>query len=96
MRRSNTQPLSEILKEFIAETRIDRKLKEMDIVQGWEDLLGPTVARYTRDIYIRNKILYVEIKSSVVKNELMMMRDEICRKINEKAGEQIIDKIIFK
>jgi len=96
MRRSNTQSLSDVLKEYIKSTRIERKLKEVDVVESWENLLGKTIAHYTRNIYIRNKILYVEISSSVVKNELFMMREEICRKINENAGEDLVSRIIFK
>jgi len=96
MRRSNTQSLSEVLKEYIKEARMERKLKEVDVVQGWEDLLGKTIAHYTRNIYIRNKVLYVEISSSVVKNELFMMREEIKRKINEKEGEELVKTIVFK
>jgi len=96
MRRSNTQSLSEVLKEYVEQNRIDRKLKEMDVVEGWEQLLGKTIAHYTKNIFIRNKVLYVEISSSVVKNELFLMREEICRRINENAGEEIIRRIIFK
>ncbi len=96
MRRSNTQSLSEVLKEYIEQNRIEQKLKEVDVVQGWENLLGKTIANYTRNIYIRNKILYVELSSSVVKNELFMMREEIVRRINENAGREVISKIIFK
>ncbi len=96
MRRSNTQSLSEVLKEYIAQNRIEKKLKEVDVVQGWENLLGKTIAAYTKNIYIRNGNLFVEISSAVVKNELFMMREEICRRINENAGQQIVSKIIFK
>lgn len=96
MRRSNTQSLSEVLKDFIEQNRMQRKLKEVDIVQGWEDLLGSTIARYTRNIYISNRILYVDITSAVVKNELFLMREEICRRINENAGEEMITRIVFK
>ena len=96
MRRSNTQSLSDVLKEYIKEVQIEHKLKEVDVVQSWENLLGKTVAHYTRNIYIRKKVLFVEISSSVVKNELFMMREEIKRKINEKAGEEIVKTIIFK
>jgi predicted nucleic acid-binding Zn ribbon protein len=96
MRRSNTQSLSEVLKEYIKETRIERKLKEVDVVQSWENLLGKTIAHYTTNIYIRNQVLYVQISSAVVKNELFMMREEIKRKINEKEGEEIVRTIIFK
>ena len=96
MRRSNTQSLSEVLKEYIEQNRLDKKLKEIDVVQNWENLLGKTIAHYTKNIYIRNRILYVEISSSVAKNELFMMREEICRRINEDAGQDVISKIIFK
>ncbi len=96
MRRSNTQSLSDVLKEYIEQNRIDRKLKEVDVVEGWENLLGKTIAHYTRNIYIRNRILYVEISSAVVKNELFLMRDEICRRINQNAGDEIVQCIVFK
>jgi predicted nucleic acid-binding Zn ribbon protein len=96
MRRSNTQPLSEVLREYIRENRIERKLKEVDVVTSWEKLLGKTIAGYTRNISITNKILYVEISSSVVKNELIMMREEIRRRINENAGVELVKHIVFK
>lgn len=96
MRRNNTQSLSEVIKEYIEQNRIDRKLKEVDVVQNWENLLGKTIAHYTKNIYIRQGILFVEISSSVVKNELFMMREEICRRLNENAGQEVVSKIIFK
>lgn len=96
MKRSNTQTLGEALREYIKEMRLERKLKEVDIVQSWETLLGKTIARYTRNIYLSRGILYVEISSSVVKNELLMMREEIRRKLNEQAGEELVLKIVLK
>jgi hypothetical protein len=59
-------------------------------------LLGKTIAGYTRNIYLSKQILYVEIGSSVVKNELVMMREEIRSKLNEQAGEEMVLKIVFK
>ena len=96
MRRSNTQSLSEVLRDYVKGTSIEKKLKEVDIVQSWEELLGKTIAHYTKNISLKNRILYLEINSSVVKNELFMMREEIRRKLNEKAGEELVNKIIFK
>lgn len=96
MRRSFTQPLSDVLRDYINENNIGRKLKAIDIVQSWEELLGKTIAHYTRNVSLKNRILFIEISSPVVKNELFMMREEIKRKLNEKAGEEVVDKIIFK
>ena len=96
MRRSNTQSISDVLREYVKGTDIERKLKETDVVQSWEDLLGKTIASYTKKVLLNKKILFVTITSPVVKNELFMMREEICRKLNEKAGEEMVEKIIFK
>ena len=96
MRRSNTQSLSQVIREFVKGSSIEYKLKETDVIQSWEELLGKTVSSYTKNLAIKNKVMYVEITSSVVKNELFMMREEIRKKINERAGEEIIKTIIFK
>ena len=96
MRRNNTQSLSEVIREFVKGSSIERKLKETDVVQSWEELLGKTVASYTKNVSINNKVLFVEITSSIVKNELFMMREEIRMKLNERAGEELIKTIIFK
>jgi hypothetical protein len=96
MRRSNTQSLAEALRDYISEMKMERKLKEVDVVQSWESLLGKTIARYTRNIYLSRGILYVEITSPVVKNELVMMREEIRQRMNKQAEEEMITKIVFK
>jgi len=96
MRRSNIQSIGEVIREYLKGTGFEKKLKEVDVVQSWEELLGKTIATYTNDIALKNKILYVKISSPVVKNELFMMREEIRRKLNEKAGEEMVSKIIFK
>ena len=95
MRRNNTQSLAEVLRDYISEMKMDRKLKEVDIVESWEALLGKTIARYTRNINLSHGILYVELSSAVVKNELVMMREKIREKMNEQAGEEIVRKIVF-
>jgi predicted nucleic acid-binding Zn ribbon protein len=96
MRKSNTQPLGDVLREYVRSMNFERKLKEVDVVASWEALLGKTIAHYTRNIYLSRKILYVELTSSVVKNELTMMREEIRKRLNEEAGEEMVEKIVFK
>ncbi len=96
MRKSNTQPIENVIREYLREMNIDQKLKEVGIVSQWEKLMGKTVAVRTSQIYIRNHILYIHVTSSVLKNELMMMRQAIIEKINEEAGEKIVEQIVIK
>jgi predicted nucleic acid-binding Zn ribbon protein len=96
MRKSNTLPIVDVIREYLKEMNIDQKLKEVGIVSQWEKLMGKTVAIRTSQIYIRNHILYIHVTSSVLKNELLMMRQAIIEKINEEAGERIVEQIVIK
>ena len=96
MRKSNTQPIEDVIREYLKEMNIDQKLKEVGIVSQWEKLMGKTVAVRTSQIYIRNHILYIHVTSSVLKNELLMMRQAIIEKINEEAGEKLVEQMVIK
>ncbi len=96
MRKSHTQKIGDVIMECLREMQIDRKLKEVNIVAQWESLMGRTVASRTSKIYIRNHVLYIHVTSSVLKNELIMLRQDIITRLNEKAGEQLIDEIVIR
>jgi hypothetical protein len=40
--------------------------------------------------------LFVHLSSSVVRNELFMLQDEIIRKLNDAAGEELVTGIVFR
>jgi hypothetical protein len=96
MRRSNTQPLSEILDEVLDMLHIRQKIKEIRIINAWEETLGKSVSGKTEKIYIKDRSLYVHLSSSIVRSELFMMKEKIVQSLNEKAGEKVIDRVILK
>lgn len=96
MRKSNTQPLKGIIREYIEALGHQRKMKEVNLISNWENIVGKLVANHTRSIYIKNKILFVHLDSAVIRNELMMMREQIRTRLNEHAGADIIDKVMLK
>jgi len=96
MRKSNTQSISAVLKSYVQENRMERKLSELDLIKSWESVMGKTVARYTANLYIQNSTLFVETTSPIVRNELLMMKEEIRVRLNELAGTELIRTIIFR
>lgn len=96
MRKSNTQNISQVLSDYIDQMKIGQKLKEVDIIEAWESVLGKTINHYTGKIYIADGNLIVHIKSPVVKAELIMMREEIRKRLNECVGQEIIRAIVFR
>jgi predicted nucleic acid-binding Zn ribbon protein len=96
MRKTNTQSLKDALKSYVEENKLDRKLNEIDLVKSWETVMGKTVSRYTANIYIQNSTLFVETTSPIVRNELLMMKEEIRVRLNEIVGKEIIRAIVFR
>ncbi len=96
MRRSKTISLAEALKDYIREMNLEGKLNEVGVINSWEETVGRAIASRTSKIYIRDKVLYVHLNSSVVRNELLMLRQELMEKLNSKAGAEVIKDIVLK
>jgi hypothetical protein len=96
MRKKNTQKIDEVIKEYLKSLKIDDKLKEVELIKAWDDIVGKTISRSTKNIFIHNRRLYVQLNSSIIRNELFMLREGLKKALNDKVGESIIDEIILK
>ena len=96
MEKSNTQSMGEAIRAYLKESKLEKPLKERQLINSWESLLGKTIARATREIYIRDGQLIVTLTSSVIRNELYMLQDEIIRKLNNAAGEELLKGMVLK
>jgi hypothetical protein len=96
MRRSKTISLAEALGDYIKEMNLGEKLSEVGIINSWEEIVGKAISSRTTKIYIKEHILFVHLNSSVVRNELMMLREVLREKLNEKAGTEVIRDIVLR
>jgi predicted nucleic acid-binding Zn ribbon protein len=96
MRRSQTLNISEIISSLLKDQGLEDKLYENRLMNSWEKVLGKTIARFTRSMYVKDRVLFVQLSSPVVKQEVLMIRDEVVLRLNEKAGKKVIDKIVLR
>ena len=96
MRRSKTITIAEAVKDFVNEMGINEKLDETSLIASWEEVVGRTISARTTKIYIKNHVFYVHLNSSVVRNELQMLKSSLKDRLNEKAGKQLIQDIVFR
>lgn len=95
MRKANDKTLKEAIEQMLQVYKLKRKYEETGITSAWPELVGKSVANRTKELFITDKKLFVRIESSVIKNELMMMRAQIIEKINDRANAKIVEEIIF-
>jgi len=97
MKRKNAQTLGEVIRDFLEENKVLRaKIYESRIERAWTEVLGDMVMRYTRNIYVKNRILYVSLSSSVLRSELSLSRERLVKSLNEQAGAEVIDDIVIR
>ncbi len=96
MRRSKTISLAEAIQDYIKAMKLEQGLGEVALISSWEEVTGKAIASRTKKLYIRDGILYVHLSSSVVRNELLMLRQELMKKLNRKAGSEIIRDIVLR
>jgi len=96
MRRSKTISLADAIKDYINEMNLGEKLAETALLNSWDDIVGKAISSRTSKIYIKDHVLFIHLSSSVVRNELMMLRESLRNKLNEKAGKEVIRDIVLK
>lgn len=97
MIRRKTVRLGETLRLFWQENpELYHKMLEVRVQRLWGELFGPSIARYTTNTYVKNRILYVSMSSSVVRSELLSVRKRLVVKLNEQAGSDVIDDIMIR
>jgi predicted nucleic acid-binding Zn ribbon protein len=95
MRKPNDVTVKDAISKMLDVYRLRRKFDETSILSIWPEIMGTAIANRTKQIYIHDKKLFLRIESSVIKNELVMVRQGIIQKMNEHAGTVVITDMIF-
>ena len=96
MRRTNSEAVGDLIRQFLRQQGLESPLNEYRLIAGCEHVMGPIIARYTKEVIIRNQTLYVQLTSPVIRQELHMQRRELTARLNAYAGAQVIVDIVFR
>ncbi len=96
MKRNNAEQIGNLIRSYLRQEGLESPLNEYRLVHSWKEVTGAFIASYTRDLYIRNQVLYVHLTSAVLRQELMMGRERLVNKLNQYVGAQVITSIVFR
>ena len=88
--------MSDVIKQVLKEQHLDKALYEKRLIDAWPLVLGANIVQYTSELYIKNKVLFVSLSSSVLRHDLFLSRSEIKNSLNKQVGEEVIVEIIFR
>ncbi len=93
MFRRNVQTLDEVLMKMLRAQGLEMPLLQKRLIDAWDAVAGPTVARYTTQKYIKNQTLYVRIANPALRQDLSMMRSQLLQRLNSHVGSMVIADI---
>ena len=96
MRNTNANSLNEVINELIDAYHLRSKLSEVRVREAWEQMMGSAIAKRTQSIYLKDKVLTVQLNSSVLREELSYKRSDIRAALNKLLESEAVSEIVFR
>ena len=93
-KKDEFQSVGQAIREMLNTYRLANKFDEANLIGSWERLVGKPIAKRTKKIYIKNKVLFVEFDSPTMRNDFSLHKLEVLALFKREFGEGIITEII--
>lgn len=98
MPKRNNEHISikDALKEFVKTNKLEKGLDKVNAAEAWAKLMGNGVNNYTTSVRLERETLYVQLSSSVLREELSYGKQKIIDILNDELGKVIIKKLVLR
>ena len=91
----NTQHIAQAIQELLKSYHIKSKFDEASLVTSWERIVGKPVAKRTRKVFVRNKVLFVELDSPAMKHDLNLHKSQIIELLQKEFGPEVVKEVVI-
>ena len=95
-RKAENTPIGDVLKEFIQTNKLEKGLDKIDVKEAWHSVLGPAISKYTTNLLLERDTLFVQLSSSVLREELSYGKEKIIKLLNEELKKKLITKLVLR
>lgn len=95
-RNNDNLSISDALKEFVETNKLEHGLNTVNVQDAWKEMMGNGVNNYTTAIQLKNETLYVQLSSSVLREELSYGKEKIINMLNTHLGKSLIKTIVLR
>ena len=89
-KRGDTKNISKILEDVFSQKHFRIGIDNLKVIEAWNKIMGKNIQNYTYKVYYRKGILYIKLKSSVLKEELNFEKSKVIDLINQELGKVYI------
>ena len=82
--------ISRIVPRVLKDMNIGGKVRNWQVVDKWEEIVGANIARHAKAVSVDSENLFVMVDNPVWQSQLFMMKSEILKKVR-KLDSRIMD-----
>lgn len=94
-RKSKPVCLEDEIDKFMEYIGLDDRMKEIKILEVWEQCVGKAIAVHSKPVAIKKHKLYVSVENAVWRMELSARKIEITQRLNASLGKRTLTDIVF-
>lgn len=95
-RKSEETSIGDVLKDFIQINKLEKGLDKVNVKDAWHNVMGAAISKYTTGVILERDTLFVQLSSSVLREELSYGREKIIKLINEELGKPLVEKVVLR
>ncbi len=92
--KGEVQPLGQAIRQLLNSYQITSKFDETNLINSWEKIVGKPIAKRTKKVFIKDKVLFVEFDSSSMKHDFVLYKSKVLELLQKEFGDQIVTEII--
>jgi predicted nucleic acid-binding Zn ribbon protein len=94
-KKEEFQSMGQAIRSLLNSYHLTSKFDEANLIGSWERIAGKPIAKRTKKIYIRNKVLFVELESPSMKHDFSLHKGQVLELFKKEFGSGIISDIII-
>jgi len=95
-KRDGENTIGGVLKNFIENNRLEKGLDKVSVKDAWNNVMGVAIVKYTTQLVLEGTTLYVQLSSSVLREELSYGKDKIIKLLNEELKKELVTKLVLR
>lgn len=93
---SSEMIFGDAMQNFLDKSKLKKGLQSYQITDVWEQIMGKTIARYTDQLQLVNRTLFIHTQVAPLRQELLFQKEKIITRVNELLGDQTITEVVVR
>ena len=88
------QSVGDAIRSLLNSYNLSSRFDEANLLNSWERLVGKPIAKRTKKLYLKNRVLFVEFDSPTMRHDFEYHKAHVLELFKKEFGDGVITGII--